>query len=311
MTSSSPPTIFYCHCANADIISQDVRQAVFTGLRASPAAFEPTSDLCGLAAERDPLLKRIASSRNIRIAACHERAVRWLFATAGAPLPDEGVKIVNMTSGSADEILTALLAGVPCGSCCGQSERPEPQAAAEGQWKPWFPVIDYDRCTGCKQCLNFCLFGVFEISSDDKVRVANPANCKLNCPACARICPETAVIFPKHPSPPINGGTVDDDQAHAEATRVNLQELLKGDVYEVLRQRDGRKVAQDIQQAMEERAKCSCASKPLETLRASMAASSPVCDCDCECHEVESQADTLQPCEPDCDCNQTDDDGRK
>ena len=132
MTSSSTPTILYCHCANADIISKDVRRAVFAGLRASPAAFEAASDLCGLAAGCDPLLKRIASGRNIRIAACHERAVRWLFAAAGAPLPDEDVKIVNMTSGSADEILTALLAGVPGGSCCGQSEQPEPQAAAEG-----------------------------------------------------------------------------------------------------------------------------------------------------------------------------------
>ncbi len=310
MASSSPPIILYCHCANADIIGQDVRQAVFAGLRASPAAIEPTSDLCGLAADRDPLLKRIASGRNIRIAACHERAVRWLFTTAGAPLPDDGVKIVNMTSGSADEILTDLLGGVPCGSCCGQSERPEPQAAAEGQWKPWFPVIDYDRCTGCKQCLNFCLFGVFELSSDDNVRVANPTNCKLNCPACARICPETAIIFPKHASPPINGGTVDDDQAHAETTRVNLPELLKGDVYELLRQRGGGQVAKKIQRALAERTKCSCASKSVEKLHAMMAASPPVCDSDCECHQVESQADSLQPCESDCECNQTDDDGR-
>lgn len=306
MASSSPPTILYCHCANADIISQDVRQAVFAGLRASPAAFEPTSDLCGLAANRDPLLKRIAEGRDIRIAACQERAVRWLFTTAGTPLPNDRVKIVNMTSGSAEQILSALLAGVPCGSCCPQPERPEPQAAAEGQWKPWFPVIDYDRCTGCKQCLNFCLFGVFEVSSDNKVQVANPANCKLNCPACARICPETAIIFPKHPSPPINGGPVD-DRTRAEVTGVNLQELLKGDVYEVLRQRDGRKTAQDIQQAMEERTKCSCASKPLETLRASMAASSPKCDCDRECHEVEDQTDDPQPLECNRDCNQ---DGR-
>ena len=92
---------------------------------------------------------------------------------------------------------------------------------------------------------------------------------------------------------------------------MNLQELLKGDVYELLRQRDGHKVAQDIQQAMEERAKCSCASKPLETLRASMAASPPVCDSDCECHQVETPADNLQPCECDCECNETDDDRRK
>ncbi len=26
-----------------------------------------------------------------------------------------------------------------------------------GAWKPWFPVIDYDRCTNCMQCLSLCL----------------------------------------------------------------------------------------------------------------------------------------------------------
>ena len=25
------------------------------------------------------------------------------------------------------------------------------------EWLPWFPVIDYDRCTNCMQCLSFCL----------------------------------------------------------------------------------------------------------------------------------------------------------
>jgi hypothetical protein len=26
---------------------------------------------------------------------------------------------------------------------------------------PGFPVIDYDKCTNCMQCLSFCLFGVW------------------------------------------------------------------------------------------------------------------------------------------------------
>ncbi|MEM9803556.1 MAG: hypothetical protein AAGA20_24785, partial [Planctomycetota bacterium] len=30
-----------------------------------------------------------------------------------------------------------------------------------GAWTPWFPVIDYDRCTNCMQCLSFCLFDVY------------------------------------------------------------------------------------------------------------------------------------------------------
>src|SRR5687768_10949172 len=34
------------------------------------------------------------------------------------------------------------------------------QVPRPGSWKPWFPVIDYSRCTNCMQCLSFCLFDV-------------------------------------------------------------------------------------------------------------------------------------------------------
>src|ERR1041384_2293875 len=30
-----------------------------------------------------------------------------------------------------------------------ESTRTEAKAAKHGEWKPWFPVIDYDRCTNC------------------------------------------------------------------------------------------------------------------------------------------------------------------
>ena len=31
--------------------------------------------------------------------------------------------------------------------------RQETASYKHGAWKPWFPVIDYDRCTNCMQCL--------------------------------------------------------------------------------------------------------------------------------------------------------------
>jgi NAD-dependent dihydropyrimidine dehydrogenase PreA subunit len=86
---------------------------------------------------------------------------------------------------------------------------PEPDAAAD-QWIPWFPVIDYDRCTQCRQCLSFCPFGVYELVSR-RVVVHNPASCKNNCPACARICPQVAIVFPKVKDSPINGNEVTQD----------------------------------------------------------------------------------------------------
>src|SRR5262245_40628465 len=72
-------------------------------------------------------------------------------------------------------------------------------------WKPWFPVIDYTRCTNCMQCLSFCLFDVYGVSADKKIQVQNQSNCKTDCPACSRVCPEVAIMFPKYRHGPING----------------------------------------------------------------------------------------------------------
>ena len=32
-----------------------------------------------------------------------------------------------------------------------ETERESTQSAKHGEWKPWFPVIDFDRCTNCMQ----------------------------------------------------------------------------------------------------------------------------------------------------------------
>ena len=106
-----------------------------------------------------------------------------------------------------------------------------------GAWAAWFPVIDYDRCAGCKQCANFCLFGVFS-TDDGGVRVATPAACKTNCPACARMCPQAAIIFPHYPTGPINGQEAGGQPGGGDAA-VSLKEALRGDVYQVLRSRQG------------------------------------------------------------------------
>ncbi|MCD6405162.1 MAG: 4Fe-4S binding protein, partial [Planctomycetes bacterium] len=74
-----------------------------------------------------------------------------------------------------------------------------PSLEKDDPWVPWFPVIDYDRCINCKQCMNFCLFGTFSLSEDGTVVVSSPSSCKTNCPACGRICPQVAIMFPKYP----------------------------------------------------------------------------------------------------------------
>jgi len=91
----------------------------------------------------------------------------------------------------------------------------------------------------CKQCLNFCLFGVYGTTEDGKVEVVKPANCKTNCPACARVCPESAIIFPKYGEGPINGDAVDEQEV---AGKPDLSGLTRDEILNKIRDRGkGRK----------------------------------------------------------------------
>ncbi len=103
-------------------------------------------------------------------------------------------------------------------------------------WKPWFPVIDYDKCTNCMQCLSFCLFDVYSVENE-KIKVQNQNKCKTDCPACSRVCPEAAILFPKYSQAPINGAEVDEASLDNEKMKVDISALLGGDIYASLRNR--------------------------------------------------------------------------
>jgi Pyruvate/2-oxoacid:ferredoxin oxidoreductase delta subunit len=134
-------------------------------------------------------------------------------------------------------------------------------APSTGPWKPWFPVIDYDRCTNCMQCLSFCLFGVYGVDDAKRIQVQNNDNCKTNCPACSRVCPEAAIMFPKYKAGPINGDAVSDSDLNREKMKIDISALLGGDVYSMLRTRSERAKSRfskerDSDKALEERQKC-------------------------------------------------------
>jgi Pyruvate/2-oxoacid:ferredoxin oxidoreductase delta subunit len=134
-------------------------------------------------------------------------------------------------------------------------------ATAPGTWKPWFPVIDYDRCTNCMQCLSFCLFDVYGVSQAGKLEVQTPTNCKTNCPACSRVCPEVAIVFPKYKAGPINGEPVNSDDVRREHMKVDISSLLGGDIYQALRDRSERAKSRfskerDSERALKERNRC-------------------------------------------------------
>jgi Pyruvate/2-oxoacid:ferredoxin oxidoreductase delta subunit len=142
-----------------------------------------------------------------------------------------------------------------------EAVRAETGAAKHGEWKPWFPVIDYDRCTNCMQCLSFCLFGVYGVDEQNRIQAQNHDNCKTNCPACSRVCPEAAIMFPKYKAGPINGDLVQDSDLGREKMKIDISALLGGDVYSVLRQRSDAAKARfskerDDKKALQERQKC-------------------------------------------------------
>jgi Pyruvate/2-oxoacid:ferredoxin oxidoreductase delta subunit len=142
-----------------------------------------------------------------------------------------------------------------------ESTRAETKAIQPGAWKPWFPVIDYDRCTNCMQCLSFCLFNVYGVDDDNQIQAQNHDNCKTNCPACSRVCPEAAIMFPKYKSGPINGDKVTSADMGGEKMKVDISALLGGDVFSALRRRseqaqDRFSQERDEKQALNERKKC-------------------------------------------------------
>lgn len=103
--------ILFCHCAYAKAIPAEVKEEVLRRLCASGASFDAVPDLCDMSARRDPALRRLAEEGALRIAACYPRAVRWLFHAAGAPLPAEGVEILNMRAETAEDVARRLTDG--------------------------------------------------------------------------------------------------------------------------------------------------------------------------------------------------------
>lgn len=243
MAQKAPSLLIYCHCAYYQVIPDSVKAAVLNAVKAAGVEFEAVPDLCRMCAKRDPRLKDWANAESLRIFACYPRAVRWLFHAAGAPLPPQGVEFVNMRTGDLESQISNFKLEIRDSKpqdrelhLKSEISNPTPKGHPD-DWIPWFPVIDYDRCENCKQCLGFCLFGVYELSDGDKVEVRNPANCKTNCPACARACPNSAIIFPKYGEGPINGDEVKQRAYEDREVKANLTNLLSGDVYNAIRKR--------------------------------------------------------------------------
>jgi NAD-dependent dihydropyrimidine dehydrogenase PreA subunit len=263
---SRPRKIVYCRCKYSNVVPEEVKDAVLAGLGASGAEFETTADLCEMAASREPRLKQWCDEFDLQVAACFPRAVKGLFQAGGATVDDEYFHVANMRTDAAEVVLAATLDGEASAARTTDTENGTTKQLAQelddapGEWTPWFPVIDQARCTHCRQCLSFCLFDVYTVENDRLV-VKNPTNCKTDCPACARVCPEAAIIFPKYLAAPINGAEVTAENANKEPVRADLKTMLEGDLLGTLRQRSETtkkrfSKERDKERAIEERCAC-------------------------------------------------------
>ena len=109
----SLPRILFCNCTYAQVVPKAVKDEVLRELAAADVAFDAVADLCELSARKDPSLKELADGGPVRIAACYPRSVRWLFSACGAPLPAEGVEILNMRTETAEDVVQSLLGKRP------------------------------------------------------------------------------------------------------------------------------------------------------------------------------------------------------
>ena len=105
-----------------------------------------------------------------------------------------------------------------------------PEALLAPAGRRWYPVIDYSRCTNCLECLDFCLFGVYGVDSLERILVENQDQCKKGCPACSRVCPQQAIIFPEYKSAAIAGA----DTGAVGGLKIDLSKLFGGDVGDAL-----------------------------------------------------------------------------
>ncbi len=217
--------IFVCGCERGGKVSRETVTALKNKLEERNTGYTYIEDMCGCIPKNPQDLVDIKNSDRSVIIGCQPRAMQCLldyaiFCTCGTEM-----EYYNADKLLEDEnLLSKLETGKDSITTVEYKE----------DWKPWYPVIDYNRCTSCMKCMNFCLFGVYDKDPDGKVLVTNPSNCKDLCPACARACPEQAIIFPKHHESIINGEN--DVVVVADGDSI-LDKIQNEDVYQVLSQR--------------------------------------------------------------------------
>ncbi|KAA6332659.1 hypothetical protein EZS27_018867 [termite gut metagenome] len=213
--------ITICLCASRSIIDKESIVEVSQILNEAGYTITIEADLCEKAMASSLEMKKIASTT---IVACYPRAVYALF----DQLDLRPVQVLDIRNNSKAEILGRF--DLSESSASKALDTDIGALPAKSGQDAWYPLIDKERCCACGKCYDFCLFGVYTMEKG-VVEVGWPTHCKNNCPACARICPSKAIIFPKYPKSPINGGLTEEEMVsvnpklvYNEALRMKLEQ---------------------------------------------------------------------------------------
>ncbi len=244
--------VVYCNCGGG-IIDEITKRKMLDFLPSLNIEKVKLDDLCGLCATNKEEVKSLFSAMDKTvIAACHPRAVKMLLSYAGVQ-SHENLLFIDLRETDGFSILEKNVENTDKPT----QSFPVAEISTNSEWPAWYPVLDYSRCTSCGQCADFCLFGVYR-KHDGIVEVVNPSACKNNCPACARICPQVAIVFPKY----LHGGAISGTDSIDEITEQNRQledmdQILGGDIYKALGQRKAKRQSiikeEALKKAMEER----------------------------------------------------------
>jgi NAD-dependent dihydropyrimidine dehydrogenase PreA subunit len=215
-------TLVLCHCVHRRLLDATRLAWVRTAVLAQGGRVVDAADLCAAAAHGDSVLAAALATADSLLCGCHVRALQALARRVLGHAATQ-VRAIDLRDADDAAILAAL----------GRSTVPEASATAAtpaAADDAWYPLIDAERCTDCASCQSFCLFGVYARRENGSVCVQAPLKCKTDCPACARVCPANAIIFPKSTDSAINGAARTAEQLRGARIRLNPQDVLGGDL---------------------------------------------------------------------------------
>lgn len=229
--------IVFCNCGSKNI-GVDRMNRLDCLVQNTDAEVIKISDLCGLSVSNKDSLGHIFSSTDeILLIACYPRTINLILQHSEIQFDNTQLKLLNVRESNDETVFNKIESF--CTEVTGEHSYIE--FKSDEEWPSWYPIIDQNRCTNCGQCANFCLFGVYEMK-DKKVHVVNPSGCKNNCPACARICPQTAIIFPKYQQGGAIGGSDQIDEIAEQQRQVqDISSILGSDIYKALEQRKAKR----------------------------------------------------------------------